>query len=82
MPDDFFEAVRRNYGVPLDEFETRLRQEWGGERVYIQKATVSVKGRNLAAAIANGLSPREAFAACDIPERTGWRIIGRRYRRR
>ena len=54
--------------------EVRLRQEFGGERVYILKERTMGKAWSLAERLAAGDGWREALAATGISRRTGCRM--------
>jgi len=54
--------------------EVRLRQEYGGERVYVLKEKTAGKAWSLAERLAAGEGWREALATMGISRRTGCRI--------
>ncbi len=82
----FAEALRHE-GLPADlaaRVAGRLRSEWGGERVYVQKRDPDERPEGkvlrLAAAIAAGVPLRQAFDACGVSRSAGYRWISRRLR--
>lgn len=62
------------------KIEVRLREQWGGTRVYIGKATALGKAQRLGSALAAGAgSLREALATTGLSRRTGYRVLSRKW---
>ena len=87
MPDDIIrDALRRARALhpetPASEWmqiEAKLRQDWGGLRPYIPKASASGKACLLANCLAAGISVSEAFSAIGVGRTTGYRLLARRW---
>lgn len=86
MPGDFLHqviaaavAAAIDSPVAVARLETKLRRQWGGERVYIKKATADAKAAALAVAITNGRSPADAIRDLGIPTRTGYDLLSRKW---
>lgn len=62
----------------LRRVEVVLRQEWGGERVYVSKAPTDVKSSRRLERLAAGGSEREALREIGVSRATAWRL--RRHR--
>ena len=83
MPDDIVTGFIRRTKAEHPEIaesawlrlEVRLRQEWGGERHYVQKAPTLGKAYSLAERLAAGESPREAFRNSGLTRTTGYRVL-------
>jgi hypothetical protein len=69
-------ALERKPKTPEEwrRLTTELRQKWGGERHYVQKAPVAGKARALAESLAAGASLREAMATVGVSRVTAWRL--------
>lgn len=69
-------------GAPSDlvrRIEVRLRNEWGGDRVYVPKdSPTEGKVGRLAAALAAGVPLKAAFDQCGVSRSAGYRLILRR----
>lgn len=61
------------------EFERDIRQRWGGDRVYIDKATAAGKAQRLGAALAAGASLREAIEKAGLSRRSGYRVLSKKW---
>lgn len=61
--------------------EIRIRQQWGGARVYIKKAPVEGKVQRLADGLAAGVSLHEAFTTAGVSRRWGYQLLSRRQRK-
>jgi hypothetical protein len=59
--------------------EVALRQQWGGGRVYIQKAPSDRVAAVLAVELAAGATPGQAIAAAGCSSSTGYRLLSRRW---
>mgnify|MGYP001428670125 CR=1 FL=1 len=79
---DFLRRVRELYPetqeMQLRRLEVRLRQVWGGERVYVTKAPTDVKSTRRLECLAAGASEREAIPRIGVSRVTAWRL--RRHR--
>jgi hypothetical protein len=62
----------------LHRIEWETRAAWGGERVYICKATAECKAGRLGAAIASGQPLRQAINELGISYSTAHRLLGRK----
>lgn len=58
--------------------EIKIRQQWGGERVYVQKAPTAGKTQRLAEGLAAGHALRDVFESAGVSRRWGYRLISRR----
>jgi len=58
----------------------RVRQDWGGERVYIRKAPAEGKALRLGSALAAGVPLAQAFGEVGCSAGYGYRLIRRRWR--
>lgn len=58
--------------------ELRIRERWGGERVYVQKAPGRGKAVRLGGNLAAGSSLSDAFAAVGVSRTWGYRLLSRR----
>ncbi len=58
----------------------RIRQDWGGERVYFKKAPAEGKALRLGTALAAGVPLTQACAEVGVSESYGYRLASRRWR--
>lgn len=68
--------------IPRGAAETaaqRIRQDWGGARVYIKKAPSVGKAFGLGTALAAGVPLAQAFAEVGVTDRHGRRLLKRRW---
>ena len=88
MPKDFLEDVLRMFAeaapnlAPTDvvRIEQRIRQVWGGDRVYICKAAAEGKALRLGDELAAGVPISQAMANAGLKRATGYRLLSRRWR--
>jgi len=72
---------QHGHPVPTDKqvaAEQQLRQEFGGERVYIKRAPSRIKSQRLASALQSGVSIREAIRRADLGRSQGFALLGRK----
>jgi hypothetical protein len=80
-----FFAVLQQHGhqVPSDTqaaAEVQLRQELGGNRVYIPRAPSRVKKQRLASALRSGANIREAMERARVGRSWGFELLGQKSR--
>lgn len=86
MPNDLLDTLRRalaEFRIADDtaqKVEIRIREQLGGCRPYVPKATVEGKVQRLAAAVAAGVPLKTAFDTAGVPRRTGYRLLNRRWK--
>lgn len=69
--------------IPRGAAETaaqRIRQDWGGARVYIKKAPAEGKALRLGTALAAGVPLTRAFAEIGVCRSQGYALVGRRWK--
>lgn len=69
--------------IPRGAAETaaqRIRQDWGGARVYIKKAPAEGKALRLGTALAAGVPLTQAFAEVGVRRSQGYALAGRRWK--
>jgi hypothetical protein len=76
-------AIMRSSGVSFSEevavqVEMQIRQEVGGQRIYIQKSPARVKTQHLATAIRTGAKISEAMAKAGVSRSHGFRLLNRK----
>lgn len=80
----FIQAMRQSGATFSDEIavqvEMQLRQEVGGQRVYIPKAPARVKTQRLATAIRTGAKISEAMAQAGVHKTWGYALMSRKIR--
>jgi len=87
QPDDivtrFIERAREMHPetapAKWDVLGSRLRMEFGGERVYVWKPLQATKGEQVAALLAQGVSLREARRRVGASPMTAWRALSLRW---
>ena len=83
--DDIVKAFARRLlemQLPTQEvtrIEAEFRQQWGGARVYIQKATNEPKTARLRESLDAGATLREAVEAAGFSRRTYYRLFRQRW---
>lgn len=89
MADDLFaefirrvlEADDRGGKQEVTRTEIRIREQYGGQRIYLQKDPSTKKTMAAGASLAAGRNLNEAFAAAGVSRATGYRLLARRWRR-
>jgi hypothetical protein len=59
--------------------EVAIRQRFGGERVYVDKATADQKARRLGDELAKGVPVKQAIKQAGLSRRTGYRVLSRKW---
>ncbi len=82
MPDDIIKEVIRLMQEHADPriAESKARQLFGGERIYVAKDARYPKAERLGCAVAAGLPLRTAFEAAGVSRATGYRLLSLRRR--
>ena len=74
--DELLEVIR---STPFEKLEDVIRERWGGERVYVDRATAKKKVEAMAAEIAKGTPVKDAMKAAGVSRRTGYRVLSRKW---
>lgn len=85
---DFDDLVAQILAAALPDFPAArareialaMRQDWGGQQLYIGKAQAEGKAFRLGTALAAGEPIARAFAAVGVSRATGYRLLGRRWK--
>jgi hypothetical protein len=56
-----------------------IRQRWGGEKVYVDKATAGGKRDRLGAELAKGTPLVKAVKAAGLSRRSGYRVLSKKW---
>jgi hypothetical protein len=59
--------------------EQTIRQRWGGQKVYVDRALADQKARRLGAEIAAGKPIKQAIKDAGLSRRTGYRVLSRKW---
>lgn len=78
-------AIARDMGASFTEeqalqIECKIKQEVGGQRIYVQKSPARLKTQRLAAAIRTGKTISEAMAMAGVHKAWGYALMSRKAR--
>lgn len=59
--------------------EAAIRQRFGGERVYVDRATAKTKTERLGEELAKGTPIKQAVKAAGLSRRSGYRVLSRKW---
>jgi DNA invertase Pin-like site-specific DNA recombinase len=61
------------------DFERGIRQRFGGERHYVDRATAKVKTEKLGEELAKGTPVKQAIKAAGLSRTSGYRVLSRKW---